>query len=458
MNKKFYKQKIKGIDLLRLLLLIVVVFLWLGGSSQVMATATATATATVTATTDTAADVEFNPRYVIEGVECEGNKKTKCPVISHEYYQSVGENVDFDEIQNAKLRLDARGLFDDVDISLKKGSLRGNVIVVIKVEEGTDIKFALNAGYGRGYEIRKKYFEDNKKMEKTYEGTYLEGKVSDLNFLGKGKILSATVLVSSSKSYPNDYYVNKLRYTNVSPSVLYTDPHLLDSKKWFLNFGLGSYYSKYRVDGYIRGASELGLTNNFELGWRFADFSYISLEQNLQWVHRISRVGQGIYFHYGWNSENDHIIPTEGSVLSTGVKLYDNYMRYFKIGKYLDIYSNYIKHHALNQTNILSFQFANNFSLRYFEGGDTHDEIELMPSLGCKYTNIFKRDFGESAEFKSAAWYINPTLRFNITNTGRTTREWRPTSYALDGGIIMDTSSWTVKLSLMLELSYPQYI
>ncbi|MBF0300524.1 MAG: hypothetical protein HQK51_17545 [Oligoflexia bacterium] len=459
-------SNVKRSDFIRLILLVMVVCFGFScnGSLLVADDTLPSTTSNTDTTTATTSESTFNPQYTIEGIECQGNEKTKCATIASEYYQNAGEQVNFEEIQNAKLRLDAKGFFDNVDISLKKGNLRGNVIVLIKVVEGKDIKWNLSAFHASSYTVRNK---------DTGNFSTLRAGVSNLNFLGKGKILSANLTfarANSSYDHQGDYSHYTFSYQGywLTPSLTYSDPHLFDSKKWFSNFNLISkfssvsttqteyYYLPYEDTKQKRIA--INIESNLELGMRFADFSYLSLEYLYKRWH--GDFGNGsdhsTYFHYGWNSENDHLIPTEGSSLLTSILIYNNHNKFFKIERTLDIYSNYTKHYAVTEKDILSFQFSNNLYLRYLGQSGVHNEIELLPTIGCKYTNIFKKDYDGGYNFKNAAWYVNPSLSFDISNTGRTTKDLRPTSYSLEGGVILDTPSWVVKASLMLALSYPQ--
>jgi outer membrane protein insertion porin family len=118
-----------------------------------------------------AAQPAFGPRYVLEGIEIRGLRKTEPWVVLGELGLAVGEEVAPTDprVETARLRLLALGFFRDVQFSLEKGVRRGGAVLVVSVEErGTIIINALHLG--------------------TSEATTLWGglDVAETNFLGRG--------------------------------------------------------------------------------------------------------------------------------------------------------------------------------------------------------------------------------------------------------------------------------
>lgn len=82
----------------------------------------------------------FAPRAVfIEAIEVLGNKKTLRQTILARISVEVGDLVHEESIDESRLRLLSTGLFRKVDFSLRRGSQRGRVLLVVEVEERNTI-------------------------------------------------------------------------------------------------------------------------------------------------------------------------------------------------------------------------------------------------------------------------------------------------------------------------------
>jgi outer membrane protein assembly factor BamA len=80
-------------------------------------------------------------RYVLEGVQVQGNTSTLARVIMSFVPFRTGDMLDVDdkELQLTRFRLLGTGFFRDVELSLRRGSKRGNVVLVIDVVERNTI-------------------------------------------------------------------------------------------------------------------------------------------------------------------------------------------------------------------------------------------------------------------------------------------------------------------------------
>jgi outer membrane protein insertion porin family len=80
-------------------------------------------------------------RYVLEGVEIRGNTKTRSRVVERYVPFKSGDILDVDDpgLTLMRYRLLGTGFFRDVQFSLRKGSARGRVILVIEVTERNTI-------------------------------------------------------------------------------------------------------------------------------------------------------------------------------------------------------------------------------------------------------------------------------------------------------------------------------
>src|SRR6202042_1932513 len=76
-------------------------------------------------------------RYVLEGIEVRGNTTTLARVVLRFVPFRVGDPLDVDdpELVLTRFRLLGTGFFRDVQLSLRRGSARGNAILVVTVVE-----------------------------------------------------------------------------------------------------------------------------------------------------------------------------------------------------------------------------------------------------------------------------------------------------------------------------------
>lgn len=80
-------------------------------------------------------------RYQLERVEIRGNKRTSERVVRRYIKVHAGDilNVDDPELELLRYRLLGTGFFQDVNLSLRKGSRRGSVVLVVDVRERNTI-------------------------------------------------------------------------------------------------------------------------------------------------------------------------------------------------------------------------------------------------------------------------------------------------------------------------------
>jgi outer membrane protein assembly factor BamA len=84
---------------------------------------------------------EASVRYTLEGVEVRGNTRTSTRVILRYVRFKAGDLLDVDdpEVELTRFRLLGTGFFRDVQFSLRKGSERGRVVLVVEVVERNTI-------------------------------------------------------------------------------------------------------------------------------------------------------------------------------------------------------------------------------------------------------------------------------------------------------------------------------
>ncbi|MBN1607264.1 MAG: BamA/TamA family outer membrane protein [Polyangiaceae bacterium] len=76
-------------------------------------------------------------RYMLEGIELRGNERTRARVVLRYLPFRPGEVFDVDDprVELARYRLLGTGFFRDVQFSLRKGSRRGSVVLVVDLAE-----------------------------------------------------------------------------------------------------------------------------------------------------------------------------------------------------------------------------------------------------------------------------------------------------------------------------------
>ncbi len=121
----------------------------------------------------------FKPRYLLESIEVRGNRKTNGELILSYVQLKPGESLDEGKVEISRIRLLALGYFKDVHMSLEKGSERGRVKLIVEVDErNTIIIDDLFFGF-------------------TDTNPFWGGLgVSDINFLGRGLVLSGAFVAS----------------------------------------------------------------------------------------------------------------------------------------------------------------------------------------------------------------------------------------------------------------------
>jgi outer membrane protein assembly factor BamA len=246
---------------------------------------------------------------VVEDVQCRGNTLTACEFIAGHVYLGAGDRLDEEELQNARLRLAAQRNFESIDIRLEKGSARGRVVVVIEVKEANPLEAEWLAGISRRLEFTRQV---------------LAGRLTHHNLFGAGKFGSATAIGVIPIDGPEQH--------EFGASLLYADPHLFGSKRYFAVASV-RYLDSSVEDRYGSfGEAEL-LRLGANVGRRLWDFSYVWVGYGYRPKLDV-RSGRwqsdgtfeldedenphAVDVIYGWNSEDDLFFPTRGSSFHIG--------------------------------------------------------------------------------------------------------------------------------------------
>jgi outer membrane protein assembly factor BamA len=253
---------------------------------------------------------EFSPAALqVQEIRCSGNTQTSCDFIRDHLHLQAGDALDEEEIRNAELRLSALRNFDSIAIHLEKGAQRGQVIVVIDVTENSPI--AMQWVGGGSYRM-----ED--------ERILLGGSIAHQNLFGEGKFADLTAIAGVPLGGPG-------HYEQYDITARYADP-VLFGRRWFGVASAGWWKQDYQ-DQYGNFSRGETLHFDFTLGWRFADFSYLTSAFTFRpgaellygrW-QRDGTFGTGggddvntFELTYGWNSEDDLLFPTRGSTFQVG--------------------------------------------------------------------------------------------------------------------------------------------
>ncbi len=113
-------------------------------------------------------DVEKGSKVYIERVEIGGNQKTEDRIIRREIRLAEGELFSASKLNLSKRRLKKLDYFEDVRVSLPKGSEPDKVVMKVDIEEKKTGSFSLGGGYSQ------------------LEKIFFTAKVDEKNFLGKG--------------------------------------------------------------------------------------------------------------------------------------------------------------------------------------------------------------------------------------------------------------------------------
>jgi len=89
------------------------------------------------------AEAQEHLRYTLERIEVRGNTRTRTRVILRYLKFNPGDIIDVDdpELTLTRYRLLGTGFFRDVQFALRKGSRRGQVVLVVDVEERNTVVF-----------------------------------------------------------------------------------------------------------------------------------------------------------------------------------------------------------------------------------------------------------------------------------------------------------------------------
>jgi len=137
-------------------------------------------------TVDITFDIEKGPEVYVERIEISGNNKTVDPVIRREMKQQEGARFSSSKLEDSKKKLKKMSLFEDVRVSMPRGSAPDKVKMKVNVTEKKTGSFSIGAGFSQ---LQKAFIrtsiKENNLFGKAYVGN-LSGEVGvkTQNFTG----------------------------------------------------------------------------------------------------------------------------------------------------------------------------------------------------------------------------------------------------------------------------------
>ncbi len=206
-------------------------------------------------------------RYTLEGVEVRGNTRTRAHVVLRYVPFKQGDVFDVDdpEVELSRYRLLGTGFFRDVQFSLRKGSSRGLVVLVIDVTERNtivinDVRMGISADADN---------QGNSRPLTAYAGI----EAAETNLLGTGITLGSAMAVADQQF--------ALRVRFLDPAFLgsswMTNGTLLynDARDFFGTAGVdtfdpnGTSSSKSAVVSYKRFGGSVGVGRDLSIATQF---------------------------------------------------------------------------------------------------------------------------------------------------------------------------------------------
>jgi len=403
-------------------------------------------------------------KLIIDDIVCRGNDTTECTFVTNKYFQVVGDELDPEEIADAKLRLGTLIQFQSVAIYLEKGKKRNHVVVVFDVTEASNLFYEVgltalkttltNGGY------------DPSQFRRDDQSGNLTAKVTNFNFLGSAKELSFAVTTNRETSdtsftglgsrvnldtfdienfRSNNWQQN--RNNNVSVNLRYFDPHLLNTSHYYM--AMDAQYS--RLDSKFNSREQFITPENkpdmvfnskadsswqrysLLFGKRFARYSFVAFDVAYSDT-RYSGSDTVYGVSLGWNSEDDVLLPTKGSSLST------------RLSRTKDSWTG-------------SMDFKQNLAIRAnkivtFGGGVTYNSLDsncnscalliddsISASAFTRYTDITPIDVGAGIY---SSWFVN--ARYGQSNISEDLYNTR--YYDLSAGYTYQTASIIYRFTL----------
>ncbi len=209
-------------------------------------------------------------KYTLEGVEVRGNTRTLARVVLRYVPFRPGDILDVNdpELELTRFRLLGTGFFRDVQLSLRRGTLRGNVVLVVDVVERNTFVVD-NVWLGLSADV------DPSGMARPLTA-YGGAKVTETNLAGTGIALGGAVALADSQLALRARVANPLWLGSnwiFEAELLYNDARdffgnrdvMVDEPKPGQDFALAQYT---RFGGRVGFGHDLGISSQVFLDYR----------------------------------------------------------------------------------------------------------------------------------------------------------------------------------------------
>jgi len=181
-------------------------------------------------TVDLTFDIEKGRKVYIERIEISGNDKSEDRVVRREVRLNEGERFSASKLNLSKKRLKKLDFFEDVKVSMPKGSKPDRVKMKVELEEKKTGSFSIGAGFSQ------------------LEKAFVTAKVNEKNFLGKGLNTSISGQIGAKTQ-------------NYNASI--TDPYFLDKE---LSATLSTFKQQTRLQEFVQYKQDnIGGAINFDI-------------------------------------------------------------------------------------------------------------------------------------------------------------------------------------------------
>jgi outer membrane protein insertion porin family len=251
-------------------------------------------------------DVQPGHMATFERIEIVGNDKTRDKVIRRELRISEGDRYSGTGLRVSKMRVNALGFFETVEISTGRGSADDKIVATVEVKERPTGTFQIGAGFS------------------SYENFILTGQISQQNFFGWGQTLSLQIQWSSMRQLGQ---------------IQFVEPHFLDTR-WTFAFDL--YITEGIYTTFTRKSAGGSMTWGYELSglqkwWSFArhleDMRLFATYTNERvdvttstastTTDRSIKAGttSAVRLALQWDKRDNRLFPTNGFYLSGSVEV-----------------------------------------------------------------------------------------------------------------------------------------
>ncbi|OUR86061.1 outer membrane protein assembly factor BamA [Cycloclasticus sp. 44_32_T64] len=343
--------------------------------------------------------VDPGKRVYVRRVIMEGNTKTRDEVLRREIRQMEAASISTNAVEHSKSRLSRLGHFDEVDVeTLPVSGTSDQVDVKYTVKEKSSGNILAGAGFSQS------------------QGLVLNASISQNNFLGTGKRMSASFNNSAvntiySLGYTNPYYTidgvsrgYNISYRTTDADEANTSSYTTESFNMGVNFGLPLNESDKVGLGMDLEFTSLDIDENLFFG-EINNFiaengsSYTNLKATAVWG--TDTRNRAIFATRGGSKRLSGVITVPGSDLEF-YKISYNQKQYFPISSHTTLYLNGDFGYGDSYGDAESLPFFEN----YYAGGKGSVRGFNDNTLGPR--DVFDDPIGGSVKLVGNAEFIFP--------------------------------------------------